>query len=62
MSNTLDFNKLKKKYLTVILADEKNTTLMIGTPTKAVSDELMSMESYLANLTGDASEETLSEL
>lgn len=50
MAKTLDFNSLKKRYLTVKLADEKNTVLMIGTPTKAVLNSFLSMKD---NLTAD---------
>lgn len=45
MSKSLNFNNLKKKYLTVTLADEKETTIMIGTPTKAIMDDLMLLKS-----------------
>ena len=40
MSKSLNFNNVKKQFLTVTLADENNTTLMIGTPTKAIMDDL----------------------
>lgn len=62
MSNTLDFNKIKKQYLTVTLADEQHTTIMICTPTKAITDELMSLKNSLENMVGDADSETMSEL
>lgn len=52
MSHTLDFTKRKKQYLTVTLADEKNTVIMVGTPTKAVMDDLLILQ---------ASAETISE-
>lgn len=56
MAKSLDFNNMKKKYLTVTLADEAKTVLMIGTPTKAVLDSLLSMKDALAGneLTDDA--------
>lgn len=41
MAKTLDFNNVPKKYLTVTLADENKTTLMIGTPTKQIMDDLI---------------------
>lgn len=44
MSNVLNFNNVKKSYLTVTLADEKETTIMIGTPTKRVMDNLLILE------------------
>ena len=59
MARSLDFNNMKKKYLTVTLADEAKTVLMIGTPTKAVLDSLLSMKDSLAgdDLTDDAIED-----
>lgn len=58
MARSLDFNSMKKKYLTVTLADEANTVLMVGTPTKAVLDRLLSMKDSLGDeLTDDAIEE-----
>lgn len=59
MAKTLDFNSLKKRYLTVKLADEKNTVLMIGTPTKAVLDSFLGMKDSLSadNLDDEAIEE-----
>lgn len=62
MSNTLDFNKIKKKYLTVVFADEKNTTIMIGTPTKGVMEELMSLQESLNTVSDDVSAESMGEL
>ena len=44
MAKSLNFNNVKKQFLTVTLADEKNTTLMIGTPTKAIMDDLMILQ------------------
>lgn len=43
----LDFRKVKKTYLNVTLADEKNTTLMIGTPTKRTIDTMLSLGATL---------------
>lgn len=59
MARSLDFNNIRKKYLTVTLADEAKTVLMIGTPTKAVLDSLLSMRDTLGdeNLTDDAIED-----
>lgn len=53
MAKPLDFTKLKKRYLNVTLADEKQTTLMIGTPTKAVMDDLLAMKAALDDVEGD---------
>lgn len=62
MSNTLDFNKIKKKYLTVTLADEQKTTIMVGTPTKTIMNELTSLEEFFNGLTDDVSPEVLDDL
>lgn len=62
MSNTLDFNNIKKKYLTITLADEQKTTIMLGTPTKAVMDELTSLKSTLETMSTDADADTIGEL
>lgn len=56
MAKPLNFNNVKKKYLTVTLADENNTTLMIGTPTKAVMDDLILLKSSLEAIEEDASD------
>lgn len=50
MANTLNFNNAKKHYLTVTLADEKNTVIMIGTPTKAIVDELSVIQSNIDSI------------
>lgn len=43
MSKVLDFTKQKKEYLTVKLADEKNTVLMVGMPTKDILTEFINL-------------------
>lgn len=55
MAKTLNFNNTKKQYLTVILPDEKKTTLLVGTPKKAIFDELVAMQSVIESnsLTAD---------
>ena len=53
MSKPLNFNNVKKQYLTVTLADEKKTTLMIGTPTKAIMDDLVLLQSSLEAINED---------
>lgn len=40
MANTLDFNKVKKNYLTITLNDEEKTKLLVMTPTKRLLAEL----------------------
>lgn len=59
MGKTLDFNKLKKQYMTVTLADENNTVLMIGTPTKAILDNFLGLKDSLTaeNMGDDAIDE-----
>ena len=47
MAKSLDFNALKKKYFTVKLADENETVLMIGTPTKAIFDSFLNIKDAL---------------
>ena len=50
MAKSLNFNTIKKEYFTVTLPDEEKTTIMIGTPTKALLQELTSLS---ANVTID---------
>lgn len=52
MTRPLNFNNTRKKYLTVVLNDEKNTTLLVGTPTKAIMNELIALQNDL-NVMGD---------
>ena len=49
----LNFNKVKKTYLTVTFSDEDNTTIMIGTPTKAIMDDLLELQDELNNINED---------
>ena len=55
MANTLNFNTIKKHYLTVTLADEKKTVLMISTPTKAIMTDIMILQAGLEELGEDES-------
>jgi hypothetical protein len=43
MSNVLDFNKVKKNFLRVILPDEQRTEIRVLTPTKSLLTELTTM-------------------
>ena len=43
MGKTLNYNNLKKRYLTITFADEKSTTILVGLPTKAILTELMEL-------------------
>ena len=47
MAKSLNFNNIKKQYLNVTLNDEKQTVLLIGTPTKAIFDELTGLQDIL---------------
>lgn len=47
MAKALNFNTIKKSYLTVTLID--GTILMIGTPTKKVYDDLKTMDELMNN-------------
>lgn len=40
MAQTLDFNKIRKNYLTIVLPDEAKTRIQIFTPTKRLLTEL----------------------
>ena len=60
MAKTLDFKALKKQYLTVKLAVEKNTVLMITTPTKSVLDGFLSMRDSMED--GALGDEAINEL
>lgn len=53
MVKSLNFNNLKKQYLTVTLPDEKKTVLMIGTPTKKLMSELVTLQGTLDDMQED---------
>lgn len=59
MAKSLNFHNVKKSYLTVTLADEANTTLMIGTPTKAIMDDLIDLQDALEEISEDGSAESI---
>jgi hypothetical protein len=60
MAKSLDFNTLPKRYLTVTLADENKTTLMIGTPTKQIMDDMIVLQNLKDNV--DVGTEVMDEL
>ena len=63
MAKALKFNNVKKTYLTVTLADKDNTTLLIGTPTKAIMDDLVALQDSLEGISDEeASIEATEEL
>lgn len=49
----LNFNNVQKRYLTVTLADNEKTVLMIGTPTKRVMDNLLVLQETFKNVNED---------
>ena len=51
MSKTLNFNTAKKTFMTVTLTD--GTVLLVGTPTKKIFDELISIQDN-TNASNDA--------
>ena len=55
MAKSIDFNNVKKQFLTITLADEKNTTLMIGTPTKAIMDDLTLLQKSMNSINDNES-------
>lgn len=61
MANVLDFTKQNKKYLTVKLNDEKKTVLMIGTPTKTILNEFISINEKVSD-EGGADAEAVNDL
>ena len=64
MSKPLNFNNVKKRYLTVTLADKNQTTIMISAPTKRVLSAIIRLQDTMTKIeeTNDISEETLDEL
>lgn len=55
MTKALNFNNLKKRYWTVTLPDENQTTLLVTTPTKGVLDSLIAMKDTMDDdMNGDA--------
>ena len=63
MAKPLNFNNVQKHYLSVTLADEKNTTILIGTPTKAIMDDLKSLQDKVNHVSEiEATSEDLDEL
>lgn len=58
MAKVLNFNKVKKNYLPVTFADEKETTIFVGTPTKAIMDDLSVLQANLDEMGEDGTDET----
>lgn len=53
MTKALDFNTLKKKVLTITLADEAKTKLLLTTPSKKVIDDLLRVQDSLSGEVDD---------
>lgn len=60
MSKAINFNNLKKRYLSVTLPDEKQTVLLVTTPKKEVLDYLIAMKDNLSD--DDMDESVLDEM
>ena len=60
--STLNFNNTKKQYLTVVLPDEKNTTLLISMPTKALVVELIAIRNNFSTSDNDDLDQSLGKL
>lgn len=50
MAKCLDFRQVKKNYLTITLADENETTLMITSPTKEIMDDITSLRDAMDDI------------
>ena len=61
MSKTIDFTTRKKEYLTIKLNDAKKTTLMIGTPTRNILAEFVSINERVGDESG-ADMDTINDL
>lgn len=46
----LNFNNIKKTYMTITLPDDENTKLMIMTPTKSIMDKVIGMEEFISGV------------
>lgn len=58
MAKVLNFNKVAKSYLPVTFADEKETTIFVGTPTKAIMDDLTVLQASIDEIGEDGANET----
>lgn len=64
MSKLLNFNNVKKRYLTVTLADEDQTTVMVSSPTKKVLSAIVGLKDTLTEVENNEniSEEALDDM
>lgn len=53
MAKAVNFNTIKKHYWNVTLPDDKNTTLMIMSPTKAILEDIMYLQSNVNTISED---------
>lgn len=62
MAKQLNFNNIKKEYLTITLPDEKRTVLLVGTPNKGLLKELTEIKSAIEQYGDEMSEEAIDNL
>lgn len=60
--DSLNFNKIKKKHLTVILNDEKKTTIFVTSPTKKIMDSLVNIEKNIRSEESEVDDGIIDEL
>lgn len=53
MAKALNFNKVKKSYLPVTFADDQETTIFVGTPTKSIMEDLDRLQSSIDDVDED---------
>lgn len=62
MAKALNFNNIKKQFLTVILRDDEKTTLLIGTPDKRTMSEFTVFKDQVDAMTDEPDAETMDAL
>lgn len=62
MAKALNFNNIKKQFLTVTLADDEKTTLLIATPDKRTMSELTVFQDQIESMTDEPDAETMDAL
>lgn len=50
MAKPLNFNNIKKRYMTVTLADKDKTCVMITTPTKAILSQMVELQENIEQI------------
>lgn len=53
MPKALNFKKVKKSFLPVTFDDEVETTILVGTPTKAIMSELSQLQESIGDVEDD---------